>query len=167
MRTVPLIVGLIATLLAGCKSAPPPELASVFVEIKAGEVPSGSRPVRLPVSGIDIHVAPRAVVMAERITSVAVVTAGESDLRQNFVMVTLDGTATQDIALLTRETVGRSLVLVIGSEPVGLMRIEQPMGSGRLFFHVEQKGMSNAEAPFAVAARIEKMIEAVKKAKER
>jgi hypothetical protein len=53
------------------------------------------------------------------------------------------------------------------SEAVGIMRMDRPIGDGRIFFHVEQRGMSNAEAAFAVAGRIEKMIAAIAKAKDR
>ncbi len=167
MRTVTLIAGLIAALLSGCKSAPPAELASVFIETgPAGALP-GVEPVRLPVSEIPLYVAPKSVLMAERLAGVAVVTAGESDLRQHYVMITLDSAGTQDIALLSRDAIGRSLVLIIGTEAVGIMRIDRPIGDGRLFFHTEQKGKSNAEAAFATASRIEKMIAAINKAKER
>lgn len=154
-------------LLTGCKSTPPAELASVFIETGQGGVLPGLKPVVLPVSEIPLYVAPKAVAMTERLSAVSVVTAGESDLRQHYVMLTLDAAGTQDMALLTRDAAGRSLVLVIGAEAVGIMRIERPIGDGRLFFHVEQKGMSNAQAAFAVSGRIEKTIQAVNKAMDR
>lgn len=167
MRLPTALIILSSLLLPGCKSPPPPELASVFIETGAAAALPGSSPVVLPVSEIPIHVAPRAVAMAERLVSASVVTAGETDLRQHYVMLTLDAAGTQDIALLSRDAAGRSLVLVIGSEAVGIMRIDRPIGDGRLFFHVEQKGMSNVQAAFAVADRIGKTIEAVNKAKDR
>jgi len=166
MRLRITLIALTAALLfAGCKSTPKAELASIFVETGAGGAAPGSTPAVLPVSGIAI--APKAVVMAERLAAVSVVMAGDSDLRQHYVMLTLDPGGMQDIALLSRDASGRSLVLVIGSETVGIMRITQPIGDGRLFFHVEQKGMSNDQAAFAVAARIEKTIQAVNKAKDK
>ncbi|MFM9000272.1 MAG: hypothetical protein ACKORB_01385 [Opitutia bacterium] len=167
MRLIPSIIALAAAFLGGCKSAPPAELSSVFIEVPAAQAMPGSEPVKLPVSGLPLFVAPKAVVMAEKIAQVAVVTAGDNDLRQHYVMVTLDGSGTQDLALLSRDAGGRSLVLVIGSEAVGIMRMDRPIGDGRIFFHVEQRGMSNAEAAFAVAGRIEKMIAAIAKAKDR
>lgn len=168
MRLRTTLIALTAALLfAGCKSTPEAELASVFIETGAGGAAPGSTPAVLPVSGIAIPVAPKAVVMAERLAAVSVVMAGDSDLRQHYVMLTLDPGGMQDIALLSRDATGRSLVLVIGSETVGIMRITQPIGDGRLFFHVEQKGMSNDQAAFAVAARIEKTIQAVNKAKDK
>lgn len=163
----PIILLTAALLAAGCKSTPPAELASVFIETGSEDALPGSQPVVLPVSGIPLYVAPKAVAMAEHLADVAVVTAGDSDLRQHFVLLTLDAGGTQDIALLSRDATGRSLVLVIGREAVGIMRITQPIGDGRLFFHVEQKGMSNAQAAFAVAGRIEKMIQAVNRAKDK
>lgn len=168
MRLPTTLIALTAVLLvAGCKSTPPTELASVFIETGAGGPLPGSTPVVLPVSEIPLHVAPKAVVMAERLAGVSVVMAGDSDLRQHYVMLNLDAGGTQDMALLTRDATGRSLVLVIGSEAVGIMRIDRPIGDGRLFFHVEQKGMSNAQAAFAVAGRLEQTIQAVIKAKDR
>ena len=168
MRLTTSLILLTATLLlAGCKSEPPPELASVFIETRQGGALPGLTPVVLPVSEIPLYVAPKAVAMAERLAAVSVVTAGESDLRQHYVMLALDAAGTQDMALLSRDAAGRSLVLVIGSEAVGIMRVDRPIGDGKLFFHVEQKGLSNAQAAFAVAGRIEKTIQAVNKAKER
>lgn len=166
LRSTPIAL-IAALLLAGCKSTPSAELASVFIESGAGGVPPGVTPVVLPVSEIPLYVAPKAVVMAERLAGVSVVMAGDSDLRQHYVMLTLDPGGTQDMALLTRDATGRSLVLVIGSDAVGIMRIDRPVGDGRLFFHVEQKGMSNAQAAFAVAERLEQTIKVVNKAKDK
>jgi hypothetical protein len=131
MRLRTTLIALTAALLfAGCKSTPEAELASVFIETGAGGAAPGSTPAVLPVSGIAIPVAPKAVVMAERLAAVSVVMAGDSDLRQHYVMLTLDPGGMQDIALLSRDAMGRSLVLVIGSDTVGIMRITQPIGDG-------------------------------------
>ncbi|MGA0132930.1 MAG: hypothetical protein ACO3ND_01055 [Opitutales bacterium] len=164
---LPLVAILATAMLAGCKSSPPTELASVFIDNGPSAAPDNVQPVRLPVSEIPLFVSPRAVVMAERISAVSVVTAGDADLRQEYVMLVLDAASTQDIALLTRDAIGRSFVLVVGTEALGIMRIDRPIGDGRLFFHVEQKGMSNSQAAFSVAGKIGRMIEAVEKARKK
>jgi hypothetical protein len=155
----------VLALLAGCTPDVPKEIASVFVEASPGVSPSYKQAATLPVSGVSITVMRTALVPAEELLATDVVTAGDPDLRQEFLLVQVDRKAANDILNYTKEAIGKRFVLVVNDMPVGLMPIDQPIVDGNLLFHVEQKGMSNSEAAFDLKRRLNASILKLRKIK--
>ena len=151
--------------LVGCTPDVPKEIASIFVEASPGVSPNYKQAATLPVSGISIVVMKTALVPAEELLATDVVTAGEPDLRQEFLLVQVDRKAANDILNYTKEAVGKRFVLVVNDSAVGLMPIDQQIFDGNLLFHVEQKGMSNKEAAFDLSRRLNVSILKLRKIK--
>jgi hypothetical protein len=167
MNRLRLAVALSALLLAGCKNTDiPEEIASIFVEASPTSGGSMRQEVRLPVSEVAITVMTRPLVPAEEILATQPVMCGEPDLRQEFLLVQLDRKAATDVMNYTREAVGRSFVLVINDAAVGIMRIDQQITDGNLIFHVEKKGLSNAQAVMEISRRLNVSALKIRKIKE-
>lgn len=66
----------------------------------------------------------------------------------------------------TKEAIGRHFVLVIHDQAVGLMPIDMQIVDGNLMFHVEKKGLSNAEAVADISKRLDISILKLRKLKE-
>jgi hypothetical protein len=162
-----LALALCAVLLAGCKNTDIPEdLPSIFVEASPGVGSAMKQEVTLPVSKIGITVLTRALVPAEEILATQPVMCGEPDLRQEFLLVQLDRKAATDVMNYTREATGRNFVLVINDAAVGIMRIDQQVTDGNLIFHVEKKGLSNAQAVMEISRRLNISALKIRKIKE-
>jgi len=112
---------LVAVFLFGCTPDIPKEIASIFVEASPSASPSMRLEVRLPVSGIGITVMTAALVPAENILGTRIITSGEADLRQQFLLVQVNRKSAIDIMKYTKEAIGRHFVLVINDQAVGLM----------------------------------------------
>lgn len=162
LRPLCLLAGLA---LAGCTPDIPKEIASVFVEASPGVAPGYKQQVNLPVSGIPIVVMKTALVPAEELLATDVITAGDPDLRQEFLLVQVDRKAANDILKYSKEAIGKHFVLVVNDSAVGLMPIDQQIVDGNLIFHVEQKGMSNREAAFDLSRRLNVSILKLRKIK--
>lgn len=157
---------LVAVFLFGCTPDIPKEIASIFVEASPSASPSMRLDVRLPVSGIGITVMTAALVPAENILGTRIITSGEADLRQQFLLVQVNRKSAIDIMKYTKEAIGRHFVLVINDQAVGLMPIDMQIVDGNLMFHVEKKGLSNAEAVADISKRLDISILKLRKLKE-
>ena len=162
-----LAFALSALLLAGCKNTDMPEdLPSIFVEASPGVGSAMKQEVRLPVSQIGIMVLTRALVPAEEILATQPIISGEPDLRQEFLLVQLDRKSATDVMNYSREAIGRHFVLVINDSAVGIMPIDQQITDGNLMFHVEKKGLSNAQAVMEISRRMNISALKIRKIKE-
>lgn len=158
---------LAALALAGCKNTDiPDEIASVFVEASPASGGSMRQEVRLPVSQVAITVLTRPLVPAEEILGTLPIQSGEPDLRQEFLLVQLDRKAAVDVMNYSKEAIGRHFVLVINDTAVGIMPIDQQIVDGNLMFHVEKKGLSNAEAVMDISKRLNVSALKLRKIKE-
>ena len=153
-------------LLAGCQSAPPVHLASVFIEAPESSSLSMRMKVTLPVSGITMSVLPKELSLAEDLLNTEVVETGESDLRVTSLLVQLNRKAAGTIMDVTRQARGKHLILVVNETAVGLMPIEEPVVDGNLFFSVETKGKSNRAAAVELSRQLNASILIIRKAKE-
>ena len=157
---------LVAVFLFGCTPDIPKEIASIFVEASPSASPTMRLEVRLPVSGIGITVMTAALVPAENILGTRIITSGEADLRQQFLLVQVNRKSAIDIMKYTKEAIGRHFVLVINDQAVGIMPIDMQIVDGNLMFHVEKKGLSNAEAVADISKRLDISILKLRKLKE-
>ncbi len=160
----------VAVLLFGCTSDIPKEIGSIFVEASPSASPSMRLEVRLPVSGIGITVMTAALVPAENILGTRIITSGDADLRQQFLLVQVNRKSAVDIMKYSKEAIGRHFVLVIDNgvsgQAVGLMPIDEQIVDGNLIFHVEKKGLSNAEAVADINKRLDISILKLRKLKQ-
>lgn len=157
---------LAAVAVAGCTPDLPKEIASVFVEASPGVGQGYKQPVTLPVSGISVVVMKTALVPAEELLATDVITTGDPDLRQEFLLVQVDRKAANDILKYSKEAIGKHFVLVVNDTAVGIMPIDQQIFDGNLIFHVEQKGLSNREAAFDLSRRLNLSILKLRKIKD-
>lgn len=134
--------------LAGCTPDLPEDVFSVYIEAPVSARDSAQATVALPVSGVQVSVLKIAVVKAEQFVNTEVVEAGPRDIRSTYLLAQLDARVAKPLMSLTSgaEARGKQLVLVVNDEPIGLMRLEQPVLDGNLFFAVERPGMGGAEA---------------------
>jgi len=153
-------------LLAGCESAPPTHLASVFIEAPESASLSMRRKVTLPVSGITVTVLPKELSLAEDLLNTEVVETGEPDLRVTSLLVQLNRQAARTIMDVTRQARGKHLILVVNETAVGLMPIDEQVVDGNLFFNVEIKGKSNRAAAEELSRQLNASILIIRKAKE-
>lgn len=146
MRPLPLVLSLLA--LAGCTPDLPEDVFSVYIEAPVSARESAQAPVALPVSGVQVSVLKIPVVRAEDFLNTEVVEAGPRDIRSTYLLVQLDPRVAKPLMALTSgaESRGKQLVLLVNDEAVGLMRLEQPVLDGNLFFAVERPGMGGAAA---------------------
>ena len=156
----------VAVLLFGCTSDIPKEIGSIFVEASPSASPSMRLEVRLPVSGIGITVMTAALVPAENILGTRIITSGDADLRQQFLLVQVNRKSAVDIMKYSKEAIGRHFVLVINDQAVGIMPIDEQIVDGNLMFHVEKKGLSNAEAVADINKRLDISILKLRKLKQ-
>jgi len=167
MTSLRLLAALAVLLLAGCKNNDiPDEIASIFVEASPSLSPAMRQEVRLPVSQLAVSVMSYPLVQAEEILSTLPITAGEPDLRQEFLLVQLDRKAAVDVMNYSKEAVGRHFVLVINDTAVGIMPIDHQITDGNLIFHVEKKGLTNTEAVMDVSRRLNVSALKLRKIKE-
>jgi len=167
MTSFRLLAACAVLLLAGCKNNDiPEEIASVFVEATPSLSPAMKQQVRLPVSQLAVSVLTRPLVPAEEILNTYPITAGEPDLRQEFLLVQLDRKAAVDVMNYTKEAVGRHFVLVINDAAVGIMPIDRQITDGNLIFHVEKKGLTNTEAVMDISRRLNVSALKLRKIKE-
>ncbi len=110
--------------------------------------------VKLPVSEIVIPVMGRPLVPAEQILGTQPITSGDTDLRQEFLLVQLDRRAAIDVMNYSKEAIGRHFVLIVNDTAVGIMPIDHQIVDGNLIFHVEKKGLSNTEAVMDLSRRL-------------
>jgi hypothetical protein len=145
MRLLP---AFLALLLAGCSPDLPEDVFSVYIEAPLSSRESSQTTVALPVSGVQVSVLKIPVIKAEEFLNTEVVEAGPRDIRSTYLLVQLDPRVAKPLMSLTSsaEARGKQLVLVVNSDPVGLMRLEQPVLDGNLFFAVENPGMGGAAA---------------------
>ena len=156
----------VAVLLFGCTSDIPKEIGSIFVEASPSASPSMRLEVHLPVSGIGITVMTAALVPAENILGTRIITSGDADLRQQFLLVQVNRKSAVDIMKYSKEAIGRHFVLVINDQAVGIMPIDEQIVDGNLMFHVEKKGLSNAEAVADINKRLDISILKLRKLKQ-
>jgi hypothetical protein len=150
-----LLAGFAALVLAGCNSPDiPSEIASIFVEASPSASSSMRQDVKLPVSEIVIPVMGRPLVPAEQILGTQPITSGDTDLRQEFLLVQLDRRAAIDVMNYSKEAIGRHFVLIVNDTAVGIMPIDHQIVDGNLIFHVEKKGLSNTEAVMDLSRRL-------------
>ncbi len=155
MTSARLLATLATLLLVGCNTPDiPSELAAVYVEAPNSASNSSRQELKLPVSGIVIPVLVRPLVLAEEILNTTPITSGESDLRQEFLLVQIDRRSATDVMNYTKEAIGRHFILVINDSAVGIMPIDAVITDGNLIFHVEKKGMSNTEAVMDISKRL-------------
>lgn len=155
MPSLRLATCLAALALGGCNTPDiPTEIASVFVEAMPSASSAMKQEVRLPVSQIAIMVMSRPLVPAEEILATEPITAGETDLRQDYLAVQLDRRAATDVMQYSQEGYGKKLVLVVNDTAVGIMPINAPINDGILYFHVEKKGLTNREAIIDLSLRL-------------
>ena len=161
-----LCLGLSLLFLAGCQSAPPTHLASVFIEAPESASLSMRKKVTLPVSGITVTILPKELSLAEDLLNTEVVETGEPDLRVTSLLVQLNRQAARTIMDVTRQARGKHLILVVNETAVGLMPVEEQVVDGNLFFNVEVKGKSNRAAAEELSRQLNASILIIRKAKE-
>lgn len=155
MTSLRILTGLTLLALTGCNSLDmPTEIASVFIEATPSASNSMKQEVKLPVSGIVIQVMNRPLVPAEEILETLPITAGEPDLRQDYLAIRLDRKSASDVMRYTQEALGSHFVLVVNDTAVGIMPINAPITDAILMFHVEKKGLTNREAVLDLSQRL-------------
>jgi hypothetical protein len=120
--------------LAGCRSKTadltPTVVPRFLIESDAGR---GAIAVTLPVSGVQVRVAPKPVITEYDITSVA---EARVDLG-SCLLFQLTPAASRDLYRLSAENISRRLVLLINGQPMGARVIDRPLEAGMLFIFVE------------------------------
>jgi hypothetical protein len=145
-RSLVTLIALVAAVsFAGCQSSNragnyEPLVARFYLESKPGET---GTVVSLPVSGVEIVVNPKPVIVEYDIANaeVARVDLGEC------LWVQLTRAAARDLYRLSVAGMGRRLVLSLNDSPVGARRIEQTMADGVIVTFVEAP---DAELPLLV-----------------
>ncbi|MFN7341190.1 MAG: hypothetical protein ACK5VI_08960 [Opitutia bacterium] len=157
MRLLP---ALLALALAGCSTDLPEDVFSVFIEAPVSARESAQTTVALPVSGVQVSVLRIPVIKAEEFLNTEVVEAGPRDIRSTYLLVQLDPRVAKPLMSLTSsaEARGKQLVLLVNAEPIGLMRLEQPVLDGNLFFAVERPGMGGEAAAAYWSRRLNESI---------
>lgn len=155
-----ILTALLALALAGCSTDLPEDVFSVFIEAPVSSRESAQTTVALPVSGVQVSVLKIPAIKAEDFLNTEVVEAGPRDIRSTYLLVQLDPRVAKPLMTLTSssEARGKQLVLLVNAEPVGLMRLEQPVLDGNLFFAVERPGMGGAEAAAYWSRRLNESI---------
>lgn len=145
MRTLTVLFSLA---LAGCSTELPEDVFSIFIEAPLSSRESAQTTITLPVSGVQVSVLRVPVIKAEEFLNTEVVEAGPRDIRSTYLLVQVDPRVAKPLMSLTSssEARGKQFVLVVNAEPVGLMRIEQPVLDGNLFFAVERPELGGADA---------------------
>lgn len=167
--TLRLLLLLPLLLLAGCTTEMPEDLVSVFMEAPDSAPDSAIAIVGLPTSGVQISVLRIPVVMAEHILNTEVVEAGERDIRSTYLLVQVDRRAAPVLTAATSSSssIGKKAVLMVNDEAVGLMRIEQPVLDGNLFFAVERGNLSAADSAAYWRDRLNPSILRIRKIREK
>ena len=147
-------------LFAGCQTPLPEDVFTVFIEAPSSAPVSGQAPVRLGVSGVTVSVIKIPVVQAEYFLNTEVVEAGDPDIRSTYLLVQVDPKVAQTLMRTTTspETLGKQLVLMVNDEAVGLMRVEEPILDGNLFFAVEREKLSAKAAAAYWSERLNRSI---------
>lgn len=155
-----ILTALLALALAGCSTDLPEDVFSVFIEAPVSSRESAQTTVALPVSGVQVSVLKIPAIKAEDFLNTEVVEAGPRDIRSTYLLVQLDPRVAKPLMTLTSssEARGKQLVLLVNAEPIGLMRLEQPVLDGNLFFAVERPGMGGAEAAAYWSRRLNESI---------
>lgn len=155
-----ILTALLSLALAGCSTDLPEDVFSVFIEAPVSSRESAQTTVALPVSGVQVSVLKIPAIKAEDFLNTEVVEAGPRDIRSTYLLVQLDPRVAKPLMTLTSssEARGKQLVLLVNAEPIGLMRLEQPVLDGNLFFAVERPGMGGAEAAAYWSRRLNESI---------
>lgn len=156
-------------LLAGCTAEMPEDLASVYIEAPASAPDASLGMVGLPTSGVQVAVFRIPIVQAEHILNTEVVEAGERDIRSTYLLVQVDRRAAPVLMAATNssESIGKKAVLMVNDEAIGIMRIEQPIIDGNLFFAVERGTLGAAEAATYWRDRLNPSILRIRKIREK
>ncbi|MFI5356558.1 MAG: hypothetical protein ACHQ4G_04410 [Opitutales bacterium] len=136
-----LAFGVFGAGLGGCRTQvadPGPVLVARF--LLESDAQRGALAVRLPVSGVQVRVAPKPVITEYDIVHVieAKVDLGPCLLFQ------LTPAAARDVYRLSARNLNRRLLLVLNGEPVGVRVIDRPLEAGMLFIFLE---VPNASLP--------------------
>lgn len=155
--------------LTGCKTELPEDLVSVYIEAPASAPDSAIAYVTLPTSGVQVAVLRIPIVQAEHVLNTEVVEAGERDIRSTYLLVQVDRAAAPVLMAATSrtESIGKKAVLIVNEEAIGLMRVEQPVLDGNLFFAVERGTLGAAEAAAYWRNRLNPSILVVRKFREK
>lgn len=97
------------------------------------------RIVTLPVSGITIPVMTKELTLAEDLMNTEVVEIGEPGLRLVCLLVQVNRKAARNIMEVSRHAKGKSFVLVVNDQAVGIMPISEPIVDGNLFSRLSKK----------------------------
>lgn len=95
-----------------------------------------------------------------------VVEIGEPGLRLVCLLVQVNRKAARNIMEVSRHAKGKSFVLVVNDQAVGIMPISEPIVDGNLFFTVEQKGKTNKQAAIDLSKDLNASILAIRKSQE-
>jgi hypothetical protein len=153
-------------LFTGCETNKVTHITSIFIEAPASASQSMQRTVTLPVSGISIPVMTKELTLAEDLLNTEVVEIGEPGLRIVCLLVQVDRKAAKNIMEVSRHAKGKSFVLVVNDQAVGIMPINDPVIDGNLFFTVEQKGKTNKQAALDLSKDLNTSILAIRKLQE-
>lgn len=155
--------------LTGCKTELPEDLVSVYIEAPASAPDSAIAYVTLPTSGVQVAVLRIPIVQAEHVLNTEVVEAGERDIRSTYLLVQVDRRAAPVLMAATSssESIGKKAVLMVNDQAVGIMRIDQPVMDGNLFFAVERGTLGAAEAAAYWRDRLNPSILRIRKIREK
>ena len=156
-------------LLSGCTTEMPEDLVSVYIEAPASAPDASLGIVALQTSGVQVTVFRIPIVQAEHILNTEVVEAGERDIRSTYLLVQVDRRAAPVLMAATSssDSMGKKAVLMVNEEAIGIMRVDQPVLDGNLFFAVERGNMSAAEAATYWRDRLNPSILLVRKIREK
>lgn len=152
--------------LTGCETNKITHISSIFIEAPPSAAPNMQRIVTLPVSGITIPVMTKELTLAEDLMNTEVVEIGEPGLRLVCLLVQVNRKAARNIMEVSRHAKGKSFVLVVNDQAVGIMPISEPIVDGNLFFTVEQKGKTNKQAAIDLSKDLNASILAIRKSQE-
>ena len=169
MTTLRLLLLPALLLTAGCTPEMPEDLVSVFIEAPSSAPESAMGIVGLPTSGVQVAVLSIPIVQAEHVLNTEVVEAGERDIRSTYLLVQVDRRAAPVLMAATSssESIGKKAVLMVNDQAVGIMRIDQPVMDGNLFFAVERGNLSAAEAAAYWRDRLNTSILRIRKIREK
>lgn len=130
-----LAAGLALLLAAGCETAPKkpdyvPLVARFFLEIRPGET---GVPVQLPVSGVNITINAKPVLVEYDIVNAEMVRVDLGPC----LMLQLTPAAARELYRMSVTHLGQRLVLFLNDVPVGARRIEQAIPDGVVLVFLE------------------------------
>ena len=169
MRILQIFLALPFLLFTGCTTEMPEDLVSVYIEAPTSAPDSSLGVVALATRGVQVTVFCIPIVQAEHILNTEVVEAGERDIRSTYLLVQADRRSAPVLMAATSssESMGKKAVLMVNDKAIGIMRIDQPILDGNLYFAVENGSMSAAEAATYWRNRLNPSILLIRKIREK